>query len=186
MGSLKNVIIHTSDSPHGNAVWIDRMHRKRGWKSIGYHCVITNGIPDRHNYDRQLYFPWTDGNVEWGRPFDDDKVIMSREQGAHAYGHNRNSIGICLIGKDGVYSHQQMLTLQHLCRQFRQMWKLSPDAFIGHYEVDKQGETCPDLNMDDVRAWLFGGRSLEAVRGGPDHAHYVNADITLREVVWDS
>ena len=45
----------------------------RGWNDIGYHFVIRR-----------------DGTVEKGRPI--------TVQGAHVRGHNKNSIGICLVG----------------------------------------------------------------------------------------
>lgn len=52
---------------------IDRWHRKRGFRKIGYHMVVL-----------------LDGNVEYGRDI--------WEAGAHAAGYNHNSIGICYIG----------------------------------------------------------------------------------------
>jgi N-acetyl-anhydromuramyl-L-alanine amidase AmpD len=55
---------------------IDKWHKQRGWKSIGYHWLI----------DR-------DGTVAPGRP--------ENEVGAHVAGHNTGSIGICLIGGHG-------------------------------------------------------------------------------------
>lgn len=56
---------------------IRRWHvQENGWRDIGYHYVI----------DR-------DGRVATGRSLE--------ETGAHTYGHNANSIGICLIGGHG-------------------------------------------------------------------------------------
>ena len=55
---------------------IDRMHKRRGWKGIGYHYVI----------DR-------DGSIGIGRDVN--------KQGAHSYGRNRDTIGVCLIGGHG-------------------------------------------------------------------------------------
>lgn len=51
------------------------MHRARGFSGIGYHLVIRRG-----------------GLIEHGRPLD--------QIGAHARdgGHNRTSVGICLVG----------------------------------------------------------------------------------------
>ena len=51
---------------------IRKWHKERGFKDIGYHFVITR-----------------DGIIQRGRP-------MS-QFGAHCRGHNKNSIGICLI-----------------------------------------------------------------------------------------
>ncbi len=57
---------------------IRRWHvRQRGWRDIGYHWVI----------DR-------DGAVAPGRP--------ETEIGAHVEGHNRGTIGVCLLGGYGA------------------------------------------------------------------------------------
>jgi hypothetical protein len=37
MRAIKQIIIHCSDSEFGNVIQIDRWHRERGWKGIGYH-----------------------------------------------------------------------------------------------------------------------------------------------------
>jgi hypothetical protein len=58
---------------------IDRWHRDRGFNSFGYHYLI----------DR-------DGQTCAGRGLE--------EQGAHTYGHNDDSIGICLVGGHGSSS----------------------------------------------------------------------------------
>ena len=70
------IIIHcaaTKPSMKVDASVIDRWHRERGWLKIGYHYVINR-----------------DGSIESGR---DMEAI-----GAHAKGHNANSIGVCLVG----------------------------------------------------------------------------------------
>lgn len=52
---------------------IDKMHKARGWKGVGYHYVIKR-----------------DGMIERGR--------KETEIGAHVGGQNTGKIGICLIG----------------------------------------------------------------------------------------
>ena len=52
---------------------IDRWHRARGFRCIGYHYVVT-----------------PDGNVETGRE--------EQETGAHCLGHNATSIGVVYSG----------------------------------------------------------------------------------------
>ncbi len=53
---------------------IDKFHReKRGWKGIGYHWLV---------------FP--DGLITPGRPM--------TEMGAHVKGHNKEFVGVCLLG----------------------------------------------------------------------------------------
>jgi hypothetical protein len=73
---IERIVVHTAATPEGRDIGaqeIDRWHRQRGWRMIGYHYVIR-----------------LDGTVEEGR----DETIP----GAHARGYNRTSIGICLIG----------------------------------------------------------------------------------------
>ena len=86
MRHINEIIVHCSatkpewmaDRPTSDKVAeIRRWHvQERGWRDIGYHFVI----------DR-------DGEIEDGR-----RVF---QPGAHTYGHNANSIGICLIGGHG-------------------------------------------------------------------------------------
>lgn len=76
MREIKRIILHCSatvESIDYTAEDIKHWHRARGFYDIGYHFVITR-----------------DGKVQKGRDLD--------EIGAHAKGHNRNSIGICYIG----------------------------------------------------------------------------------------
>ena len=76
MRKINEIIIHCSATKEGmdfNAKDIDRWHKQRGFKKIGYHYVIK-----------------LDGTVEKGRGLE--------EVGAHCTNHNRNSIGICYVG----------------------------------------------------------------------------------------
>lgn len=76
MRQINRIIIHCSATPEGRDVSADEIrqwHLKRGFRDIGYHWVIR-----------------LDGTVEAGRP--------EKERGAHARGHNHDSIGICYIG----------------------------------------------------------------------------------------
>lgn len=76
MRTITEIIIHCSDSRPDqdiDAATIDRWHKYNGWKGIGYH-----------------YFIKLDGTIQTGRPI--------AKIGAHCYGHNNNSIGICYAG----------------------------------------------------------------------------------------
>lgn len=76
MRNIKEIILHCSATREGQDIKakdIDRWHRQRGWKCIGYNYVID-----------------LDGKIEDGRPIED---IPS-----HCTGHNKNSIGICYVG----------------------------------------------------------------------------------------
>ena len=119
---MKKIIIHCSDTPTGrdhNAEDIHRWHLERGWSGIGYHYVIK-----------------INGAIEAGRPH--------YWQGSHAYGHNKNTIGICLIGRD-TFTADQMSSLEGLVRSLRDEY---PKAnVIGHNEVSKK--QCPNFNVQD-------------------------------------
>jgi N-acetylmuramoyl-L-alanine amidase len=76
MRPINKIIWHCSATKEGQAVSVEtirRWHLDRGFSDIGYHFVI--GL---------------DGVVRTGRPLE--------KAGAHAEGHNANSIGICYIG----------------------------------------------------------------------------------------
>ena len=83
MKDIEKIIVHCSATREGdesiNAEVIDRWHKKRGWKGIGYHFVIL-----------------IDGLIETGRMID--------KCGAHTKGLNCSSISICYIG--GVESER--------------------------------------------------------------------------------
>lgn len=76
MRKITKIIIHCSATPEGRdytVADINRWHKQRGWKGIGYHYVV-----------------YRDGSVHTGRKVE--------EIGAHCSGQNANSIGICYIG----------------------------------------------------------------------------------------
>lgn len=76
MRKIKEIIVHCSDTPRNmdiGASEIRAWHKQKGWSDIGYHFVVR-----------------LDGTIEPGRPL--NKV------GAHCYGHNMNSIGVCYVG----------------------------------------------------------------------------------------
>ncbi len=113
-------------------------HLARGWSDIGYHYVIRR-----------------DGTLENGRDLDKDGNV-DEEIGAHAFGFNANSIGICLIGglaedKGGSecnYTSAQWKTLEELIRLKRHEY---PDVeVIGHNDISSS-KTCPVFN---VKQWI--------------------------------
>lgn len=76
MRKIEEIIIHCSATPEGRHTTvedIDRWHRDRGFKGIGYHYVI-----------------YLDGSIHKGR---DESAV-----GAHCLQHNSRSIGVCYIG----------------------------------------------------------------------------------------
>jgi len=126
------VVVHCSATPAKmdvGAKEIDRWHRQRGWLGIGYHYVIRR-----------------DGTVEEGRPED--------RPGAHAYGYNKVSIGICLVG--GLSTRKRPYN-NFTKEQFAALRKLIDSIFlryrirrvVGHRDLDPHKD-CPSF---DVKSW---------------------------------
>jgi len=119
------VVIHCSDTPSDrdiNAAEIHCWHRKQGWDGIGYHWVIRR-----------------DGTLEAGRP--------EYWTGAHTRGHNRGSIGICLIGRH-YFTDAQLQTLRLKLNTYDSL------ELFNHSDLDNK-KTCPNF---DAVAWYFGSK----------------------------
>lgn len=158
---MPTIWLHCSDSPYGDAALIDKWHSQRGFKRkeafvtathphphIGYAYVILNGrIRSSKTYETAL-----DGVVENGR--------THAEVMAHARGENTAAIPICLVGRDGQYTANQLVTMYTLCSKLILQYSLRPADVRGHYESkyeQTQGsaaKTCPNLPMGRVRSRL--------------------------------
>lgn len=126
---IKEIIIHCSATAEGRdytVADIDRWHKARGWKDIGYHYVV-----------------YRDGSVHTGRGLE--------QIGAHCTGHNAKSIGICYIGglaSDGktpkdTRTPAQKEALRSLVAKLREQY---PTATIhGHNEF--ANKACPCFNV---------------------------------------
>jgi len=137
---ITEIIIHCAATPNGKrftATDIDNWHKERGFKRgdafvgrndllhhIGYHFVID-----------------IDGEITEGRKLD--------ETGAHAKGHNFNSVGICLIGMD-KFTNEQWIKLGELIR--KGVNNFPGIKIIGHNEISKKD--CPCF---DVQRYMNGG-----------------------------
>ena len=139
MRKIKKLIIHCSDSSFGDAAVIDSWHRERGWDGIGYHYVVLNGFRKPGHYNSI-----EDGLVEPGRPI--EKV------GAHCRGHNKESIGICLIGSRLFSAKQLYGALPKLIRRIG-LDTVGEIEVVGHYELDG-GKSCPNIDMDILKEYL--------------------------------
>lgn len=82
--STERIILHHADAKNCSAEDIHRWHLSNGWSGAGYHFLVRK-----------------DGKVYRLRP--EDKV------GAHAYGANYNSLGICF---EGDYMQEDMAEAQ--------------------------------------------------------------------------
>lgn len=147
MKKITNIIVHCSDSEFGSASMIRQWHLKNGWKDIGYHFVIDNGllVPKAGNWQKELRLTQLDGSIEVGRYLDGDSFINDNEIGAHALGYNGNSIGLCLIGVKS-FTPKQFNSLAYLLKEMLTYFGLKKDCIKGHYQVSK-GKTCPNFDV---------------------------------------
>lgn len=130
MREIKSIVIHCTDSPNPAQTVEDvrRWHIAKGWNDIGYHWLIC-----------------MDGLLQRGR----DEALV----GAHCKGHNLDSIGIALAGRDN-FKPEQFDTLRALLRVKK---ILHPYArLFAHNELDKQGKTCPNFDVEQLRRyWIW-------------------------------
>ena len=127
---VDKIVVHCTDTPNGrvtSAEDVHRWHKERGFDGIGYHYLID-----------------LEGFVEHGRP--------EYWTGAHVKGHNNNSIGICLVGRDH-FNTRQLSALHQLI--FSMLRRHPNAAVIGHNELDDK-KTCPNFN---VSQWWQGVRN---------------------------
>lgn len=138
--ALRWIVIHYSATPiEGDftAADIDRMHRARGFKEIGYHFFIRK-----------------DGTIEKGRDTDRPGHF---EQGAHSRGENDASIGICYEGgvkRGDVNTGLDTRTPEQtaaLISLIRDLLKRYPGAeVVGHRDMPGAATQCPGF---DAGAW---------------------------------
>lgn len=126
------IVVHCASTPEGKDFTvkdIDRWHKERGWKGIGYHWVV-----------------YRDGSVHAGRP--------ESEIGAHAAPYNSHSVGICYIGgceatkgANGKYkakdtrTPEQKAALIKLIKEIKGRYPGS--AVVGHYQLPGVNKSCP-------------------------------------------
>ncbi len=146
-------IVHCSDSPFGGAVLIDKWHREeRRWSAIGYHEVIENGYPTSDHAKTKSRIYLKDGMLATGRPYDSDEFIEPHEVGAHAFGNNRGTLAVCLIGDlKGGFRKSQIITLVKLLRFWQSHFGIAIPDMLGHCELPGVDKTCPEIDMDFVR-----------------------------------
>ena len=128
MRTIAHIIIHCSATCEGSSLSVEeleKMHRRRGFRGIGYHYYIRR-----------------DGTVTNTRPLE---VI-----GAHCKGNNAHSVGICYEGgldargnpKD-TRTPEQRSAMHLLVAQLLKRFKNNV-CICGHRDLS------PDLNGDGV------------------------------------
>ena len=117
----------TRASSDTTAADIDKMHKDRGWKGIGYNWFIQR-----------------DGTLEEGRPRD--------EQGAHVSGYNHISLGICMSGgvtEDGVTAENNFTAAQWAALDglVDRMTRCYSHAVVqGHRDFPQVAKECPSFD----------------------------------------
>lgn len=138
--STEMIVIHHAGFPDADkdssAEEIHKFHQEiNGWAGIGYHYVIRK-----------------DGTIEQGR-----KPLAV---GAHAYQHNKNSVGICVAGNFdiGKPNREQMDSLKLLTAWLCKRYKLNPmkkGVIVGHRNLNDT--KCPGDNLysklDEIRRY---------------------------------
>lgn len=114
--------LHTSPK-HWLVLWEGKEVPGKGFLDVGYHYFIQN-----------------DGTVEGGR----DESIM----GAHCYGRNAHSIGICLSGNE-EFSKIQFYQARKLIRQLMKKYGLTPESVKPHNFYNKQ-KSCPNFDISKL------------------------------------
>lgn len=134
MNRITHVVLHysaTYEDDDVTAADIDKMHKARGWRGIGYHWFIRR-----------------DGTVEQGRP--------ESQVGAHVGGQNSGKIGICCAGgleretgPDVGVDNRTRAQIAAQIELIRDILKRHPGAeVVGHRDLAPT--QCPGF---DVRPW---------------------------------
>lgn len=125
MRKINKIIVHCADTPDDKDFHvsdIDRWHKEFGWDGCGYHKVICR-----------------DGTIETGR---DDSI-----EGIHAYGDNKTSIGICLIGRKS-FTDAQFNSLRDLIDEYIGKYPDIENNIFGHCDCkNANGKTCPNFKV---------------------------------------
>jgi len=129
--AIKKIIVHVSVSRFGDMELIRAWHLERGFRDIGYHFVITNGIIGSGDKYREA----DDALIQPGRPLS--------EPGAHTKGYNHDSIGICLIG-NYHFTPLQFLRLDELITRLCKAHSIPRSEVYRHANFDPL-KTCPNI-----------------------------------------
>ena len=141
MRQIDYIVIHCSATKPSQDIDIkdvERWHKQRGWKGVGYN-----------------YFIKRSGTIQRGRDLDKDGFVIE-EIGAHVKGYNSKSIGICYAG--GIDSNKRSEDnrtkeqKESLATLLFTLKELFPKVKIkGHRDFPNVAKSCPSF---DVADWL--------------------------------
>lgn len=134
------IILHCSDTADSiqrhvkiDIDEINRWHEKRNfipYKNIycGYHYVITRAAA-----------------IQIGRP--------RNIQGVHCSGYNKNSLGVCYVGRSKFEDDQLLVTI-NLIKELTRKYNIPTNRVFGHYELNDT-KLCPGQDMKVFRKLLI-------------------------------
>tara|TARA_B100001057_G_C22633559_1_gene865343 strand:- start:48 stop:716 length:669 start_codon:yes stop_codon:yes gene_type:complete len=126
---------------------VTRWHLDRGFSDIGYHFLVSRS-----------------GEVVQGRPVE--------KSGAHAKGHNSDSIGVAMFGGFGSdaddlatehFTPLQLAATYDLIRKLQGQYNVKNENVIGHNRISSK--SCPGFR---VQKWLSGMKLSEATAKKPE------------------
>ena len=130
---IDSLVIHCSATREGQNVKasdIDKWHRERGFRCIGYHFVID-----------------LDGTVEVGRPLTMDGAHCNTA-GLSGKTYNKHSIGICYVGGLDKKGNAKDTRTWRQKRAMAKLIKDLMDKYPNIKEVIGHRDASPDLNHD--------------------------------------
>lgn len=131
MNKPKSVILHCSATDdEGDLIGADEIRKwhvyENGWTDIGYHYVVRRT-----------------GIIQKGR--------AEEVYGAHTYGHNQNTLGVCYVGtyKPSIMQLESLIKLYFL---FKNKYKIGYLDWHGHR--DFSNKECPGFDVNLIRTIL--------------------------------
>ena len=125
------IIIHHTATETGNAIFINRSHKQRGfWGGLGYHFLIDNGTLGK-----------LDGQIEVSPRW------VKQEDGAHCnvQGMNQHGIGVALVGNfsQTQVSGRQLDSLVFLVSTLMKHYRIPINRVMRHGDVPGKNTECP-------------------------------------------
>lgn len=130
MREINRIIVHCSATAPSQDIGVSEIrhwHLSRNFSDVGYHIIVRR-----------------DGTREEGRPIE--------TPGAHAKGHNEDSIGVCLVGgvdedskPEANFTFMQYITLRQVINEIRGFH--GELEVLGHRDIEGVKKACPCFDV---------------------------------------